>query len=570
MIMKDIRYFFWVFTLLMTLFSCSDDDEAVEPELILSKSELSFPQQGGEKVFYIKSNVDWKLSQTPDWCTVSPLAGEAGHTTKLTVTVLENRTEDARTVALTAEGGGQSGTLTVKQELNMLLQQTSYSVKAEGENISVTVKTTGGYTLHINDEWITRPVGNRSVSEVGETFIIARNYTGAPRTGTVTFTLKDLEETVTFTQDPLTPLPADREGVEKDSKALAAQIKAGWNLGNSMEADGGETAWGNPAVTKAFIDLVKAAGFNAVRIPCNWSNGHLADETNYIIQSSWIARVQEVVDYCVDNDMYAILNIHYDGGWLELNPTYAKQEEVNKKQKALWSQIAFYFRDYDEHLLFAGTNEVHVEGVYDNKLVTEENHTVQQSFNQTFVDAVRATGGKNAYRNLIVQAYNTNIDLAVSKLKLPADEVANRLMVEVHFYDPWEYAGSVTNSYWGEPYKEFGISTWGGEDHVDHQFAAMKTSFVDKGYPVILGEYGANRHSLTDENMINSRAYYLEYVTKAAKNNGLVPIYWDNGGMGDGSQADQFGIFDRFNLQVFDQPAIDGIMRGASAGTYPF
>src|SRR5690606_11970644 len=139
---------------------------------------------------------------------------------------------------------------------------------------------------------------------------------------------------------------------------------------------------------------------------------------------------------CVDNDMYAIINIHWDGGWLEEQPLYSHQEDVGERQKALWEQIAVYCRAYDEHLLFAGANE----GNADYNAPTAPHMEVQQSFNPTFVDAVRSTGGRNAYRNLIVQAYNTNIRYAVDYMQMPVDVTSGRLMAEVHFYDPYEFA----------------------------------------------------------------------------------------------------------------------------------
>ena len=180
--------------------------------------------------------------------------------------------------------------------------------------------------------------------------------------------------------------------------------------------------------------------------------------------------------------------------------------------------------------------------------------------------AVRATGGRNAYRNLIVQSYNTQINFAVSKLKMPKDQIDNRLMMEVHFYDPYDYALNESNPtlYWGEPYKAFGIDSWGQESHVDNSFSSIKSSFVDKGIPVIVGEFGANRHSVTNENIINSRAYYLEYVVRAAKKNGMVPFYWDNGGVSGEASVNQMAIFDRKLLKVLDQPALDALMRGAT------
>jgi endoglucanase len=363
-------------------------------------------------------------------------------------------------------------------------------------------------------------------------------------------------------------IAADATGMSSISKVLAAKVVIGWNLGNSLEVPSDETAWGNTKTTQQLIDAVKAAGFNAIRIPCAWDS-YIEDATTCKIKASWLARVKEVVDYCYKNNMYIILNIHWDGGWLENNPTYAKQVSVNAKQKALWEQIAVYFRGYDEHLLFAGTNEVHV----DYNAPSTENITVQQSYNQTFVDAVRSTGGKNAYRNLIIQSYNTNIGHAVSYLKVPADKITNRLMVEVHYYDPWEFAGDEKSSIylWGSSNSSLGsISSWGQESYVQEQFGKMKTNFVDKGYPVILGEYGAiRRSSLTGTALTNhlaSRAYYLQYVTEQAKKNGMVPFYWDNGYTSNFG----FALFNRTNATVFDQKALDALISGASAGVYPF
>lgn len=369
------------------------------------------------------------------------------------------------------------------------------------------------------------------------------------------------------------PVATDATGMTSTSKVLAAKMFAGWNLGNSLEAPGGETGWGNPVITKRLIDSVKLAGINAVRIPCGW-NGHLEDITTCKVATTWLARVKQVVDYCVDNGMYAIINIHWDGGWLQDNPTIAKQFSVNAKQKAIWQQIAVYFRDYDEHLLFAGTNEVNTGSA----TPVEENFVVQRSFNQTFVDAVRSTGGKNAYRNLLIQAFNTNIDLAVSHLTMPIDTVKNRLMAEVHYYDPWEFAGleadaswGTVKTLWGTPHGVHGtISTWGQEAWVVEQFTKMKTNFVDKGYPVILGEFGAiRRSSLTGDYLTDhlaSRAYYFQYVAQQAKNYGLVPFYWDNGATGNLG----FGMFNRSDGSTFDRQALNAYIAGAAAGSYPY
>jgi endoglucanase len=364
------------------------------------------------------------------------------------------------------------------------------------------------------------------------------------------------------------PIPEDHSQMADNALDLARKMQAGWNLGNSLEVPGNETGWGNPKATQLLIDSIHAAGFNTIRLPCAW-NSYIQDQTTWKIRPSWLSRVQEVVDYCYKNGMYVILNIHWDNGWLENNPTYAKQSLVNSKQRALWEQIAVHFRDYDEHLLFAGTNEVHAN--YNTP--TTENNTVQQSYNQTFVSAVRSTGGRNHFRNLVVQSYNTNIGFAKTYLKLPQDVLTNRLFVEVHYYDPWDFCGdegSTGKSYWGSPYAAFGISTWGQEDWVQSQFGSMKTAFVNKGYPVILGEYGAIRRSaLTGTALTNhlaARAYYLNYVTKAAKANGMVPCYWDNGGSGNNG----FGIFNRTTGAAFDRQALQALISGAASASYPF
>jgi endoglucanase len=200
------------------------------------------------------------------------------------------------------------------------------------------------------------------------------------------------------------------------------------------------------------------------------------------------------------------------------------------------------------------------------------------SYNQTFVNAVRSTGGKNSYRNLVIQAYSTNIDAAVNKLVVSTDSIAGRLMVEVHYYDPWDFCGLETDAtwatakfLWGADYAQYGIiSSWGQEDYMRSQFQKMKTNFVDKGYPVILGEYGALRRSAltgsTLEHHLASRAYYFQYAAQQAKNNGLVPVIWDNGFTGNFG----CGIFNRSDGSVFDRQALNAYIAGASSGTYSF
>lgn len=341
----------------------------------------------------------------------------------------------------------------------------------------------------------------------------------------------------------------------------AAKIKIGFNIGNTLEAMGGksETYWGNPKITPEFVKFVKQSGFNAIRLPTSWDQ--YANQTNAEIDINWLNRVKEVVQYCVDNGLYVIVNIHWDGGWLENNVTPEKQVVNNAKQKAYWEQIATQLRDFDQHLMFASTNEPNVD--------TATQMNVLLSYHQTFIDAVRATGGKNAYRVLIVQGPSTDIEKTNQLMtRMPVDSISNRMMAEVHYYTPWNFTGMTKDESWGNQFYYWGQGfhsttdtahnpTWGEEETVDSNFALMKTQFVDRGIPVVIGEFGTGiRTNLTGDALklhLDSRAYYFKYIAKRALANGLLPFYWDTG-----------ALLDRSNNVVLDQQALTALMQGAS------
>ena len=391
----------------------------------------------------------------------------------------------------------------------------------------------------------------------------------------------------------------DITGVESDAFALFKKIKVGWNLGNSLESynEGlenhmdAETSWGNPKVEKWMIDAVKSAGFNTVRIPVRWYP-HVTDQNTMAeISSDWLNRVKEVVDYCIDNDMYVILNTHHED-WLESHPLESEAETVLMKERNLWTAIATFFKDYDEHLIFSGTNEVEINWA----APSAENLRAQNNFNQCFVDAVRSTGGKNYYRNLIIQTYATNPDYAFSdyangKLTFPTDVVENRIAIEFHYYRPAgfsymdfaDYAETVY--YWGQDYIQYnnpGASNE-QEDYVNWLFGKIKKEWVDKGYPVVMGEYGVvtppkNKTEDYFNDLADTKKYYMKYITSAARKNGIVPIVWDNGKVYNPPYnpfeqgKEYFALFNRwYEMQVnlYSQPIIDGIMEGAQT-EYPF
>jgi len=344
---------------------------------------------------------------------------------------------------------------------------------------------------------------------------------------------------------------------------IASKMKVGWNLGNTLEAIGGETAWGAAYTSQKLIDAVKVSGFNTVRLPVAWFSH--SDTVTSVIDKVWIARVKEIVDYCIKDSMYVIINDHWDKGWLENRVNTANKAQVNKRQQAYWTQIASYFKDYNEHLLFASANEPNVNDA--------TGMSVLLSYHQTFIDAVRGTGGNNSTRTLIIQGPSTDIDKTNTLMNtMPVDQIANRLIVEVHYYTPWNFCGMNVDQSWGKMFYYWGKgnhsttdvtrnATWGEESDMDKYLGLMKTKFVDKGIPVIIGEYGAFRRKLSppsDQVLHNaSIEYYYRYFVKSAMNKGIITYCWDTPG----------GLFDRSNATIIDHGVLNAIMQGAKDAT---
>jgi len=445
----------------------------------------------------------------------------------------------------------------------------SFKFAEAGGNTTLTVAMNGsGWSVLSDQTWCT--VSFNTSTKASDQLVVtaSANTVTSERTAKLTFVMDNKTVVyVNISQSPKTSLyasykdsiAADATGMSSTAMEIAKKIKVGWNIGNTLEAIGGETAWGNPMITNDLIKLVKQSGFNAIRLPCSWNQN--ANQTTAKISAGWLNRVKQVVQYCVDNDMYVILNIHWDGGWLENNCTEAKKVENNAKQKAFWEQIATTLRGFDEHLLFASANEPNASDA--------TQMAVLLSYHQTFIDAVRSTGGKNAYRVLVVQGPNTDVETTNKLMRqLPTDKIPNRMMAEVHYYTPWNFTGMTKDETWGNMAYYWGKdfhsttdvahnSTWGEEAEVDRLFLLMKNQFVDKGIPVVIGEFGAmRRDNLTGDALklhLASRAFYLKYVTKQAIANGMLPFFWDTG-----------GVFDRTNIKVLDQQSLDALIQGAT------
>jgi aryl-phospho-beta-D-glucosidase BglC (GH1 family) len=272
----------------------------------------------------------------------------------------------------------------------------------------------------------------------------------------------------------LTTTAKAQDGFDRSNMEVINDMAPGWNLGNTLGGVatwagvdflnnkgglGAETAWQGTKTTQEIIDFVAAQGFKSVRIPASWVMGHITDANELTIDPIWMARVKEIVDYCMNDGLYVLLNDHWDGGWIQgtfksdiSEPTV----EANCiKMKKLLSQIAEVFKDYDEHLLFAGLNEPEAE--------TEAQIQALMTYEQAFIDAVRATGGNNTWRTLVVQGPNTSIELSSKYVDMGkfTDTASNALMIEVHYYSPPQFTGV-----WEGPNGDEPFYFWGSENHV--------------------------------------------------------------------------------------------------------
>lgn len=394
---------------------------------------------------------------------------------------------------------------------------------------------------------------------------------------------------------------AQQNGELPDAATIAPQMYPAWNLGNTMEGGnnannftnkgglGGETSWQSTKTTQELIDFVAAQGFKAVRIPCSWVMGHITDEANVTIDADWLSRVKEVVDYCIKDGLYVLLNDHWDGGWLEASFRDVSDAKVSANSeilRKLWTQIATAFRDYDEHLLFGGLNEPGMQNNDFNAAMT----TALIAYEQVFIDAVRTTGGNNASRTLVVQGPKTNIDQTCNLFDVTrlTDTTTGRLMVEVHFYDPWLFTGQEEDASWGSMYWFWGAANHAKgastnawvkrntptnyeESFVKSQMQKLKTKFADKGYPVIIGEYGCLWRDVSNasyQKLHNqSVQLYHKTVVQAAIENGCIPFAWDTNYCSQNGTKGSFIIFDRANRKVFCQYAVDGIKEGVASAS---
>lgn len=318
------------------------------------------------------------------------------------------------------------------------------------------------------------------------------------------------------------------------SQQLVEDMTFGWNLGNTLDVcqadrDGDgkinehveagekvdETLWGNPKATKELFTSLKKNGVNAVRIPVTWRD-HI--DSNGNIDREWMDRVQQVVDYAYSQGMYVIINVHHDGGG---DPKFGawiieeSQKDYNtflKKYKNVWKQIAERFKNYSDYLIFESMNEVGFDTLY-NKNKADAYNLINK-INQDFVDIIRATGGNNAKRHLLIAGYYTDIERTCDSLYKMPDDKAERCILSVHYYTPWDFCTCDIKHTWGTNSEVRQMETLIGK---------MKKNFVDKGIPVIIGEYAASGSDLS------SCIFFIEKLNKLCSDYGIATFIWDSG-----------------------------------------
>lgn len=306
------------------------------------------------------------------------------------------------------------------------------------------------------------------------------------------------------------------------SMEFVAEMGIGWNLGNSFDVvDADKTVWGNPLPTSNHINAIKELGFETLRIPVTW-DFHMMDRAPYTVEAPYLARVKNIVEAGLRNGMHVIINTHHDE-WII--PTNAQAPAVNARLASLWTQIAKYFEAYGDKLIFETMNETRLRGSAEEwSGGTAEGRAVLNDYHKTCVDAIRATGGNNAKRHIMVSTYAASTSAnAMADLVIPEDP---NIIISIHTYFPWSFAGQEGG----------GTNIWGSNAEkaaLDAELDRVKERWItQENRPVILGEWGS-----IDKNNLTARVDYAAYYARAAMTRGMIPVIWDDGG--------NFGLYDR-------------------------
>jgi endoglucanase len=352
----------------------------------------------------------------------------------------------------------------------------------------------------------------------------------------------EVETQATGSPSPIRDIP---------SIELVKEIHIGWNLGNTMDATGGaglssETSWGNPKTDKAMIDTIKQGGFNTLRIPTTWEK-HLGAAPDYTIDTAWLNRVQEVVDYGIANDMFVILNLHHEEWHF---PSYDNEAAATDILTKVWKQIADHFQNYDEHLIFEGLNEPRQKGTANEwNGGDKEGQEVVNHFNEAFIKTIRNSGGNNPLRHLMIPPYAaTSSTTAWNNFSLPKDD---KIIVSIHAYTPYDFALNTAGT------SQWSLDNKPDTDAITSLMDSIERYFISKGYPVILGEFGA-----VNKDNLEQRTAWANFYVKSAKEKGIPCIWWDNGAVSGSGEL--FGLLNRRTHSFHYPEIVEALMNGAT------
>ena len=557
--------------------ACGSKPDETEPvKLVANPAELTFDAAGGTKEITVTSGIKPTVSCSDSWLSVAE-GNYSGTSLSLSVTAQENTGTTARSGSIRIIGDKQSLMLAVKQnvaEVPMTADKTSAAFDRFGGEMEITVTSSIQPTVSGAPSWCLASLGSiGSDKKTTLTIAIPANRSTEAKSGEVTVSCGSQSVKVAVSLEAY-QTPATASAPVLTQEMVFAAMAPGWNMGNHMDAISNgiasETVWGNSKCTQATFDGVKAAGFKAVRIPVTWT-GHIGDAPAYRLEEKWLARVEEIVGYAEKAGLVAIVNTHHDESYfLDIAKAYnnpTQNEKVKDEIFSVWAQIAMRFKDKGEWLVLESFNEIQDGGWGWSEAFKTNPHpqyNTLNGWNQVFVDAVRSTGGNNSTRWLGIPGYAASPGFTIAGLVLPNDYTsANRLMVGVHDYDPYNYTiADPLTAQWGhtaDPSKR--VSDY-DEEGVVAVFDQLKEAYLDKDIPVYIGEMGCSRHNAAD---LPYQYYYFEYFCKAAADRGLPGFLWDNGASGTGSE--KHGYIDHGTGAVFDDYARECIGRIVKAMT---
>lgn len=338
-------------------------------------------------------------------------------------------------------------------------------------------------------------------------------------------------------EDPFTPGVGEARDIS--SFDLVAEMGVGWNLGNSFDVTSKDkTLWGNPLTNKAIISAVKNKGFKTLRIPVTWGFNQ-SPVAPYTIESGYLNNLKRVVDYGFQNKMHVIINVHHDNDWSK--PIAADADRVKARLSSLWTQVSEHFKAYNDSLIFETLNEPRLEGSPQEwSGGTPEGRSFINDYHKAAVDAIRATGGNNEKRHIMIPSWAAStVPAAMNDLIVPNDDP--KVIISLHSYFPWQFAGEASRP-WGTDQDKSALQ--GELDKIRQKWV------VEEGRPVILGEWGSIK-----ANDLQTRIEYAEFYAENAASRGLKTIVWDDGG--------NFQLLDRRELTWPFGNIADAIIRGS-------